>query len=88
MYRALLSAITPGQSGPVNNGNKGVLHTLQSSRITGASPLDCLVSYPKNTLGESYPSADMQSVYAVGLADWATRWGSLTSLQRYNLWIL
>ena len=33
-------------SGPGSNGNEGVLHIPQSSRITGTSPSDCLVSYP------------------------------------------
>ena len=28
------------------------------------SPLDCLVSYPENSLGESYSSAEMQPVYS------------------------
>ena len=37
----------------------------QSSSITGASPSDCLVSYPGHLLGESYPSVDMQSVYSM-----------------------
>ena len=41
----LLGATTPGQSGPVSNGNEGVLHIPQISRA-GASPSDSLVSYP------------------------------------------
>ena len=61
-YRTLSAATTPGQSGPWSNGNKGVLHISQSFRITGASPLDCLVSYPWHLLVESYSSADIQSV--------------------------
>ena len=51
-------ATTPGQSGPRSDGNKAVLHIPQSSRITGNSPLDCLVSYPGHMLGKSYPSAE------------------------------
>ena len=43
--RALSGATTPSQSGPVSDGNKGVLHIPQSYSITGASPSDCLVSY-------------------------------------------
>ena len=38
------------QSGPGSNGNEGVLHIPQSSCITGASLLDCLVSYPEYLL--------------------------------------
>ena len=40
-----------------------------SSSITGASPSDYLVSYLGHSLGKSYPSAEMQSVYSVALAD-------------------
>ena len=36
---------TPGQSGPGNNGNQGVLCIPQSSSITGASSSDCFGSY-------------------------------------------
>ena len=43
-------ATTPGQSGPGSNGNKGVLHILQSSSIIGTSPSDCLVSYRGHSL--------------------------------------
>ena len=50
--------------------NRGTLHS-QSSSITGASPSDCLVSYPGHLLEESYPSAEMQSVYCTAQADWA-----------------
>ena len=38
---------------------KWVLHIPPSSSIT-----DCLVSYPGHLFGESYPSAEMQSVYS------------------------
>ena len=67
--RTWSGATTPGQSGPGSNGNEGVLHIPQSSSITKASPSDCLVSYPENPLGESYPSADIQSVYSTAPAD-------------------
>ena len=50
----------------------GLLHILQNSRITGASPSDCLVSYPRHLLKESYSSTEMQSVYSAVLADWAS----------------
>ena len=47
----------------------------QSSSITGASPSDCLVSYPGHVLllvvVESSLSAEMQLVYSTVPADWA-----------------
>ena len=69
--RTLLGATTPGQSGLGSNGNKEVFCIPQSSRITGASPSDCLVSYPGHSLGESYPSAEIQLVYSIAQVDWA-----------------
>ncbi len=56
---------------PGSNGNEGVLRIPQSSRITVTSPSDCLVSYPRHSLGVSYPSAEVQSVYSTAPADWA-----------------
>ena len=53
----LSSATTPGKSGPVSDGYKGVLHIPQSSIITGASQSDCLVSNPGHSLEKSKPSA-------------------------------
>ena len=50
------------------NGNEGELRIPQSSSINEASPL---VSYLGHSLGESYPSAEMQSVYFAHSADWA-----------------
>ena len=47
------------QSEPGSDGNEGVLRIPQSSNITGASPSDCLVSYPGYSLEKSYPSAEM-----------------------------
>ena len=44
--RTQSGATTPSQSGPGNNSNERVLCILQSSSITGASPSDCLMSYP------------------------------------------
>ena len=41
----LSGATTPSQSEPGSDGNEGVLRIPHSSRITGASPSDCLVSY-------------------------------------------
>ena len=67
----LPGATTPGQGGPGSAGNEGVLRIPQSSSITGTSPSDCFVSYPGNSLRESYPSAEKQSAYSTAPADWA-----------------
>ena len=64
--RALSGATTLCQSEPESNSNEEVLHVSQSSSITAASPSDNLLSYSGHSLGESYPSADMQSVYSTG----------------------
>ena len=71
MDMALSGATTPGQSGPGSDGNEGVLRIPQSPSITGTSPSDCLVSYPGHSLGVSYPSAEVQSVYSTATAHWA-----------------
>ena len=47
---ALSGATTPGQSGPGSDVNYGVLRIPQSSSTAGASPSDCLVSYPGHSL--------------------------------------
>ena len=65
----LSGATTLSQSGPGSDGKKGVIRILQSSSITGVSPSDCLVSYPGHSLGKSYPSAEMQSVYSAAPAN-------------------
>ena len=67
-----MNATTPGQSGRGSDDDEGVLYIPQSSSITGASPSDCLLSYPEHSFGESYPSAEMQSVYSTAPADWAS----------------
>ena len=69
--RTLSGATTPGQSGPESDGNRRLFCILQSSNITGASPSNCLVPYPGHSLGESYSSDEMQSVYSTAPADWA-----------------
>ena len=71
MDKALSGATTPSQSGPGSDGNEGVLRIPQSSSTAGTSPSDCLVSYPGHSLGGSYPSAEVQSVYSTAPADWA-----------------
>ena len=68
----LLGATTPCQIGPGNDGNEGVFHIPQSFSITSALPSDCLMSYLGNLLGGSYPSAEMQLVYSIVPANWAT----------------
>ena len=70
--RSLLGAITLGQSRLGSEGNKGVLHIPQSSIITEDLPPGCLLSYLRHSWEESYPSAEMQLVYSVAPADWAT----------------
>ena len=82
--RTLSSTTTPGQSGPRSNGNEEVLQIPQSSSITGASPLDCLVSYLGHSLGESYPSAEMQLVYPTAPSNWATV--SIEFYQEESMW--
>ena len=72
MDRALSGATIPYQSGPGSDDNKEVLSIPQSSSITGASPSDRLVSYPEHSLGRSYPSAEVQSVYSNASDDWAS----------------
>ena len=68
---SLSGATSPNQSEPGSDGSKGVLRNPLRSSITGASSSDCLVSYPGQTLEESYPSEEMQSVYSTAPADWA-----------------
>ena len=62
--RTLSGATTPGQSGLGSDGNEEVLHIPQSSSFTGASLSHCLISYPGYSLGDSYPFAEMQSMYS------------------------
>ena len=47
-----------------------VLCIPQSSK-TGASLSDGLMAYPGCSLGESYPSAEIQLVYSTAPANWA-----------------
>ena len=69
MDKTLSGATTPGESGPGNDGNEGVLRIHQSSSITETSPSDCLVSYLGHSLGEY--TAGMQSGYSTVPAYWA-----------------
>ena len=67
MNRTQSGVTTPGQSGPGSDRNEEVLRIPQSSSVTGACRSDCF----GDSLGESYPFAEMQSMYSVALADWA-----------------
>ena len=46
----LSGATTLSPSEPGSDGNEGVLRILQSSSVTGTSPLDCLMSYTGHSL--------------------------------------
>ena len=63
IHMTLSGVTTLGQRGPGSNVNEGVLCFPQSSSITGASSLDCLVSYARHSLGgESFPFADWAKI--------------------------
>ena len=51
---------------------EGGMMLKKHSGITGASPSECFLSYLGHSLGKSYPSAEMQSVYSTPTADWAS----------------
>ena len=58
----------------MSDGSEGVLHIPQSSSITGAWPSDCLLSYPKHSLGVgSYLSVEMQLMYSIAPTDRACK---------------
>ena len=48
---------------------KGYSTLPQSSSNTGTTPSDCLMSYPRHSLEESYPSAEKQLVYSTAPVD-------------------
>ena len=50
---------------------KGYYAFPKATALLKPQPSNCLVSYPGHLLGESYPSAEMQSVYSAVPADWA-----------------
>ena len=68
--RTLSDTTTPSQSEPGSDGNEGVHHISQRFSISETSPSDCLVSHPGHSLGESYPSVKMQSVYSATPVNW------------------
>ena len=53
--RALSSATTPGKSIPVSDRNQGSLRIPQILAISGASLLDCLMSYQDTRWGSLTP---------------------------------
>ena len=96
--RTLSGATYPGQSGPIRDDNVGIFPIPKSFCITGVPPSNCLMSYPGHSLGESYLSVEIQSVYSTTPATRAemvsqhiqdTRWGVvLTYRQRCSRCIL
>ena len=53
--------------------------------ITGASPSDCLVLYPRHSLGaKSYLSTEVQSVYSTTPADWAKQYLNFVPTLRFS----
>ena len=75
--RKLSGTTTPG---PESNGNKRILYIPQSSSITGASPSDCLVSYPGHlyllgqaSLEEFYFYEEMQCLNSTFPANWVKK---------------
>ena len=67
--RALSVAYTPGKSGTGSDSNEFVLPIPQISNINEVSPSDYLVSNPGHSFGESYSSAELQSVYSSATDD-------------------
>ena len=66
-----LTGSTPlGQNEPGSNSNEGVFHIPQRSK-TRTSPSDAVYCHIQDSrwVGESYPSAEMQSVYSTASTD-------------------
>ena len=63
MDRTLSGTTTLGHRRPGRDGNEGVFHIPKGSSITEASSLNYFVLYPGHSLGETYPSIVMQSLY-------------------------
>ena len=51
---------------------KGYSTFPKAPDITGTSPSDCLVPNLGHSLGVSYPSAEVQSVYSTATANWVS----------------
>ena len=80
--------LTYRQSGPGSDGNEGVFCIPQSSSITGATLSDCLMSYPRHSLGGGLTPLQkccyillphLTGLYRLGL----TFWQVLSSLTNY-----
>ena len=76
--RTLSGATSPELSGLGGDDNEEVHLIPQISSITGTSSSDCLVSYLGHSLDESYPPAEVQSVYSAAPAYWARLWHWIT----------
>ena len=72
--RTLSGATSLSLSELGSDGNKGVLRIFQISSNTEASASDCLESYLGHSVGKSYPSTVMQSVYSADPADLGQGW--------------
>ena len=72
---------------PGSNSSEGLFRIPQSPSIIGTSPSDCLMSYLGHSLGGSYPSAEVQSVYSSAPADCTTQiyWINRTYLQNRSV---
>ena len=66
------------------DGNEGLLNIPESSSITGASTLDSLELYACLSLGDTNPSAEIQSVYSKAAINWAKIYGYLLTDMWYN----
>ena len=75
--RTISGSTTLNQGGPGSKCNECVLHIPQSSK-TGALPSDSLMSYTGHSLGESYRSAEIQSVFSTAPADKGLRRSSIS----------
>ena len=82
--RTLSDATTPDQRGSERNGNEGVLCITQNSSITGASPSNCLVTYP----GHSWVGVLPLSRDAVSVFYSRSQLGYSSSFDRYPSWLV
>ena len=84
--RTLSGTNTLGQSWPWSECNEGILHIPQSSRITGTSPWDCLVSYWGHSLRVvlSYCRESVGIFYSHSRLGHSLEWG-LVFVQRFFL---
>ena len=67
----LSGATTLSQGGPGSDGSDGVLSIPQSFSITGAFTIRLFSVISRTLIGESYPSAEKQSVYSTAPTNWA-----------------